>query len=32
MLKVWSLREVVYNPMDLYGKVFTERILFLSVR
>ena len=29
MLKVWGMREVVYNAMDLYGKVFTVRIPFV---
>ena len=26
MLKVWGMREVVYNAMDLHGKVFTVKI------
>ena len=29
MLKVWGMREVVYNAMDLHGKVFTVRIPFV---
>ena len=29
MLKVWGIREVVYNAMDLHGKVFTLRIPFV---
>ena len=28
MLKVWGMREVVYNAMDLHGKVFTVRVPF----
>ena len=28
MLKVWGMREVVFNAMDLHGKVFTVRIFF----
>ena len=31
MLKVWGMREVVYNAMDLHGKVFTVRIPFCSL-
>ena len=26
-LKVWSMREVVYNEMDLHGEVFTVKVL-----
>ena len=29
MLKVWGMREVVYNAMDLHGKVFTVMISFV---
>ena len=29
MLKVWSLREVVCNAMDLHGEVFTVKIPFV---
>ena len=29
MLKVWGMREVVYNAMDLHGKVFTVKISFV---
>ena len=29
MLKVWGMREVVYNAMDLHGKVFTVKIPFV---
>ena len=29
MLKVWRMREVLYNAMDLHGKVFTMKILFV---
>ena len=32
MLKVWGMREVVYNAMDLHGEVFTVKILLSSVR
>ena len=29
MLKVWGMREVVYNAMDLHSKVFTVKIPFV---
>ena len=29
MLKVWGLREVAYNALDLHGKVFTVKIPFV---
>ena len=29
MLKVWRTREVVYNAMDLHGKVFTVKISYV---
>ena len=29
MLKVWGMREMVYNAMDLHGKVFTVEIPFV---
>ena len=29
MLKVWCMREVVYNAMDLHGEVFTVKIPFV---
>ena len=32
VLKVSGMREVVYNGMDLHGKVFTVKIHLLSVR
>ena len=28
MLKVWGMREVVHNAMDLHGEVFTVKIPF----
>ena len=31
MLKVWGMREVVYNAMNLHGKVFTVKIPSLSL-
>ena len=29
MLKFWSMREVVYNAMDLHREVFTVKIPFV---
>ena len=29
MLKVWGMREGVYNAMDLHGEVFTVKIPFV---
>ena len=29
MLKVWGLREVAYNALDLHGKIFTVKIPFV---
>ena len=29
MLKVWGMREVAYNALDLYGRVFTVKIPFV---
>ena len=29
MLKVWRMREVVYNTIDLHGKVFSVKIPFV---
>ena len=32
MLKVWGMREVVYNAIGLHGEVFTVKIPLLSLR
>ena len=29
MLKVWGMREVVYNAIDLHGEAFTVKIPFV---
>ena len=29
MLKVWGMREVAYNALDLHGRVFTVKIPFV---
>ena len=31
-LKVWGMREVVYNEMNLHGEVFTVNVSLSSVR
>ena len=29
MLKVWGMREVAYNALDLQGRVFTVKVPFV---